>query len=230
VRKNSPGLLTSLNGWLDEIKRNGKLKSLYNKYFNNPRSSQLRITSDYSTRGGNKLSPYDEIIKLEAKNIGWDWRLLASIVYQESNFQADAESWAGAMGLMQLMPAAAKQFGAVNRKDPKQSLRAGVRCLKYLDKIWAKNIKDKDERLRYILASYNAGLSHVIDARNLAKKYGKDPNRWDDVESFLLQKSNPKFYRDPVAVAGYCKCEEPVNYVHEIINRFEEYKILIAEA
>ena len=229
VRKNSPELLGAVNEWLDEMKRNGKFKWIYNKYFNNPRSSQIRISSDYSSLGGNKLSQYDEEIKREAKVLGWDWRLLASLIYQESNFQADAESWAGAVGLMQLMPAAAEQFGARNRKDPNQSLKAGVRCLKHFDNLWGKYIKDPNERLKFILASYNAGLSHVVDARNLTKKYGKDPSKWVDVESFLKQKSNPRYYRDPVVMAGYCKCEEPINYVREILNRYEEYKILIAD-
>ncbi len=229
VRKNSPDLLGAVNEWLDELKNNGRFKTIYNKYFNNPRSSQLRLTSDYSSLGGNKLSPYDEEIKREAKNIDWDWRLLASVVYQESNFQPGAESWAGAVGLMQLMPETAIEFGAVDRTNPNQSLKAGVRYLKYLDKLWGKYIKDPNERLKFVLASYNAGLSHILDARNLAKKYGKDPTKWDDVESFLKQKSNPKYYRDPVAVAGYCKCEEPVNFVRDILSRYEEYKILIAE-
>lgn len=230
VRKNSPALLGAVNEWLEELKRNGRFKNLYAKYFNNPRSSQIRISSDYSSLAGNKLSPYDDEIKKEAKSLGWDWRLLASVVYQESNFQPDAESWAGAVGLMQLMPSTAEEFGAIDRTNPHQSLKAGVRYLKYLDKLWGKYVKDQNERLRFVLASYNAGLSHIIDARNLAKKYGKDPSLWEDVEIFLKQKSNPKYYRDPVAVAGYCKCEEPVAYVRDILNRYEEYKILIAEA
>ena len=230
VRKNSPGLREAVNEWLAELKRTGSFTMLYNKYFNNPRSSRILIASEYSSVGGNKLSPYDVEIKNEAKNLGWDWRLLASIVYQESNFQPNAESWAGAVGLMQLMPATAEQFGASDRTDPGQSLRAGARCLKHFDKLWSKYVTDPNERLKFVLASYNAGLSHVVDARNLAKKYDKDPARWDDVESFLKQKSNPKYYRDPVVMAGYCKCEEPVKYVREVLNRFEEYKILIAEA
>ena len=229
VRKNAPDLLVAVNQWQDELKRSGRFRMLYNKYFNNPRSSQIRSTSDYSTLGGNKLSPYDEEIKIEAKNLGWDWRLLASVVFQESNFQPGAESWAGAVGLMQLMPETAAQFGALDRTNPNQSLKAGVRYLKYLDKLWGKNIRDPNERLKFVLASYNAGLSHILDARNLAKKYGKDPTKWDDVESILVQKSNPKFYRDPIAVAGYCKCEEPANYVKDILSRYEEYKILIAK-
>ncbi|MBL7851165.1 MAG: transporter substrate-binding domain-containing protein [Cyclobacteriaceae bacterium] len=229
VRKNSPGLQTAINGWLAAQKESGRFKIVYDKYFNNPRSSQIRMTSAYSSLGGNKLSPYDEEIKREARNLGWDWRLLASVIYQESNFRPNAESWAGAVGLMQLMPATAIEFGAVDRTNPHQSLRAGVRYLKYLDKLWSKYVRDPNERIKYVLASYNAGLSHILDARNLAKKYSKDPNRWEDVESFLRQKSNPKYYRDPVAVAGYCKCEEPVNYVRDILARFEEYKILIEE-
>ncbi len=228
VRKNSPQLQGAVNTWLAELKDKGRFKLLYDKYLNNPRSSQIRVSSVYSTLGGNKLSPYDEQIKREALNLGWDWRLLASIVYQESNFRPNAESWAGAVGLMQLMPATATEFGAQDRTNPHQSLKAGVKYLKYLDKLWGKYVNNKDERLKFVLASYNAGLSHIIDSRNLAKKYNRDPNTWDDVEIFLKQKSNPKYYRDPVAVAGYCKCEEPVNYVRDILARFEEYKILIS--
>lgn len=230
VRKNSPDLQDAVNRWLAELKKNGRFKMIYDKYYNSPRSSQIRIASDYSSLGGNKLSPYDDEMKHEAKKLGWDWRLLASVVYQESNFRPNAESWAGAVGLMQLMPATAIEFGAEDRKNPYQSLKAGVRYLKYLDKLWSRYVPEKDERLKFVLASYNAGLSHVIDAKNLAKKYNKDPTSWNDVESYLKQKSNPKYYQDPVAVAGYCKCVEPVNYVRDILIRFEEYKILIAEA
>jgi membrane-bound lytic murein transglycosylase F len=227
VRKNAPELRMAVNQWFDDMKRSGRFGSLYNKYFNNPRSSQNKISSEYSSVGGRKLSPYDEAIKREAKNLGWDWRLLASIVYQESNFQPRAESWAGAVGLMQLMPAAAEQFGASDRTDPNQNLRAGAKCLKHFDQLWSKYVTNSQERLKFVLASYNAGLSHVVDARNLAKKYGKDPTNWEDVESYLKQKSNPRYYRDPVVMAGYCKCEEPVNYVRDVLTRFEEYKLII---
>ncbi len=230
VRKNSADLQVEVNNWLAQLKDDGRFSILYNKYFNSPRSSQIRMTSTYSSLGGNQLSPYDEEIKKEARNLGWDWRLLASVIYQESNFRPAAQSWAGAVGLMQLMPATAREFGAVDRTNPYQSLHAGSRYLQYLDKLWSKYVRDQQERIKFVLASYNAGLSHVIDSRNLAKKYNKDPNRWEDVESFLRQKSNPKYYRDPVAVAGYCKCEEPIHYVRDILARYEEYKLVIAAA
>ena len=227
VRKNSPQLLKSINNWLAKIKKESTFMVIYNRYFKSPRTSLLRIKSDYSSIGGSKISPYDDLIKKGSEKLGWDWRLLAAVIYQESKFRNDDESWAGARGLMQLMPETAKQFGASNPDDPRQSIKAGVNYLKYLDTYWAKTVRDQDERLKFVLASYNAGLSHVIDARELTGKYKKNPTVWSDVEFYLQQKSNPEYYRDPVVVAGYCKCEEPVNYVKNVLERYEEYKLHI---
>lgn len=229
VRKNAPQLTDAINTWLAEAKRNATFAVIYNRYFKSPRTSLIRMQSDYSSLGGNKLSPYDSLFKLAAGDLGWDWRLLASVVYQESRFLPTVESWAGARGLMQLMPATAKHFGVTNLDDPKESIRAGVAFLKYLDKYWSKFIDDRNERLKFVLASYNAGLTHVTDARKLAAKHGRDPNRWEsNVEFFMTKKSDPTYYRDPVVVAGYCKCEEPVNYVKDVLERYDEYRIHIA--
>jgi membrane-bound lytic murein transglycosylase F len=229
TRKNSPVLQETINKWLAKIKKEPTFMVIYNRYFKSPRTSLIRLKSDYSSLGGNKLSPFDDHIKQGAEELGWDWRLLASLVYQESRFFPKGESWAGARGLMQLMPGTAKRFGAINLDDPQQSIKAGVGYLKYLDNYWSKKIVDKEERLKFILASYNVGLTHVVDARKLAEKYGKDPNLWSDhVEYFLTKKSDPQYYRDPVVVAGYCKCEEPINYVKDILERYYEYKIHIA--
>ncbi len=229
VRKNSPDLLLASNEWMKKIKKDGTYQVIYDRYFKSPRSSVQHMSSDYSSLNGGKLSPFDDIIKANAKIIEWDWRLVASIVYQESNFKQNLTSWAGATGLMQLMPETGRRFGATNLHDPMQNIRAGVRFLKFLDNHWAKTIKDKNERLRFVLASYNVGLSHVIDAKKLAKKYGKDPTSWTEVEKFMLLKSNAKYYRDPVVAAGYCRCEGPVIYVREVLHRYEQYKTHIAE-
>jgi len=129
---------------------------------------------------------------------------------------------------MQLMPETAKRFGATNVNDPQESLKAGVKYLVYLQKYWTKRIANPDDRIKFILASYNTGLSHILDARKLCVKYKRNEQSWTDVEEFLLKKSDPKYYRDPVVVTGYCKCEEPVNYVREILERYEEYKIHIS--
>src|SRR5690606_22711072 len=145
-----------------------------------------------------------------------------------SHFLPAEESWAGAKGLMQLMPETAKRFGATNLNDPAQSIKAGVGYLQHLDNYWKKKISDPKERLNFIFASYNAGLSHIIDAYRLAEKYGQDPTKWKgNVEQWLMKKSDPKYYRDPVVTVGYCKCEEPVNYVRQILERYEQYRIHI---
>ncbi|HMJ70630.1 MAG TPA: transporter substrate-binding domain-containing protein [Cyclobacteriaceae bacterium] len=225
TRANSPELNAAVNSWLEKVKRSGMFRIIYDKYFNSPRTTAIRMSSDYSSLSGGKLSIFDETIRKEAEALGWDWRLVASIVYQESGFNPNVRSWAGAVGLMQLMPAASKQFKVVNAYDPVQNIQAGIRVLHYLDGLWAKTVSDPDERLKFVLASYNVGMSHVIDARNLASKYGKDPTRWDDnVETYLLLKTKPQYYRDPVASAGYCRCYGPVNYVKEVLGRFEAYK------
>ena len=224
VRKNAPELLSVINTWFKQIKKSGTFNVIYNRYFNSPRTSVIRRTSDFSSLGGNKISVYDDIIKEKAKELDWDWRLLASMIYQESNFIPTAESWAGAKGLMQLIPSTGKYYGANNLFDPTQNINAGVNFLKFLDRQWGKTIKDKEERIKFMLASYNVGLSHVLDARNLTRKYNGNPIQWNEVEDFLSKKSDPKYYRDPVVKAGYCRCEEPIKYVKEVLERFEEYQ------
>jgi membrane-bound lytic murein transglycosylase F len=228
VRRNSTQLEAALNDWLTQIKKEATFMIIYNRYYKSPRTSLMRLQSDYSSLGGRQLSPFDDLIKDGAKELGWDWRLLASLVYQESHFMATGESWAGARGLMQLMPETAKHFGANDLNDPRQSMKAGVGYLKYLNKYWSSKVPDERERLKFILSSYNAGLSHIIDAYKLAEKYGKDPARWEgNTELLLLKKSDPQYYRDPLVTVGYCKCEEPVNYVREVLERYEQYRLHI---
>jgi membrane-bound lytic murein transglycosylase F len=229
LRKNSPQLLAAVDGWLKVSKRSGVFNVIYNKYFKNPRTMMARIASDYhSQSGNNKLSPFDDQLKKGAEEIGWDWRLIAAMVYQESNFNPKVESWAGAIGLMQIMPETGTYFGVENLMDPAQNIKVGIRFLKFLDKQWAKTVTDPEERIKFVLASYNVGLSHVIDAQKLTQKYGKDPARWDGhVEEFLLKKSDPKYYRDPSVVVGYCRCVGPVNYVKQVMQRYDEYKLRI---
>lgn len=229
VRKNSPELLKATNEWLEKVKRNAFFQVVYNKYFNSPRFLLNASSSDFSSVGGNKLSPYDEQLKQGAEILNWDWRLIASVVFQESNFNPKVESWVGAVGLMQVMPETGEFFGVNDLWNPDQNIKAGIKFLKYLDDYWAKTVSDSEERVKFVLASYNVGLSHVIDAQKLARKFGKNPVVWaGHVEYYLLLKSQPKYYRDPVAAAGYCRCTGPVIYVKEVLNRFEEYKVLIA--
>lgn len=227
VRKNAPELLEAVDEWLENIKKGPELNMLYNKYFNNVQNAQLRLRAQLR-HGVLQVSPYDDLLKSAAKELGWDWRLLAAQAYQESRFDANAESWAGAVGIMQLIPSTAELYGASDPYNPKQSIEAGTRYLKWLDNFWKDKVPDDEERIKFVLASYNVGQGHVLDAYRLAEKYNKDPQKWEDnVEYFVQQKSYSQYYNDSVVKSGYCRGTEPVNYVKNIMERYHLYKVKI---
>lgn len=228
VRKSSTELLDTINYWLDSIKSTEYFAVTYNRYYKNRYAYKRRVKSEYLLLKGGKISGYDELIKESAIKLNWDWRLMASQMYQESQFKPNVKSWAGAVGLMQLLPTTAKMYGITNLYDPESNIKAGTKFLIYLDKYWSAFIEDSTERIKFVLASYNVGRGHIDDARKLAEKYGANPNVWkDNVEFYLLQKSKPKYYNDEVVRNGYCRGKETVKYVREIFERYEAYKKFI---
>ena len=224
VRRDAPALLDTLNAWIDDEKTGPVFSQLYKKYFVDQRAYLKRVASRYLTSETGTLSPYDSLLRVHALRLGWDWRLLGSQMYQESRFDPKARSWVGATGLMQLMPATARQFGVRAITNPAQNVEGGVKFLLWLTRYWTKRIEDPGERLKFILASYNAGAGHVEDAQRLTEKRGGDPTRWADVSYWLLQLSKQEHYADPVVRYGYCRGLEPVTYVTTILDRFEHYK------
>ncbi|MCR9251136.1 MAG: transporter substrate-binding domain-containing protein [bacterium] len=226
VRLNAPSLQDTLNAWISSMKKSADYYVLYNKYYRNQKASLQRKKSDYFSMGGDKISPYDEMIKEAADVIGWDWQLLAAQMFKESNFDPKAKSWAGAIGLMQLMPATAKQYGVQKLTDPEQSIRGGMKHLIWLEKLWDEIIWDETERKKFILASYNIGQGHVMDAYKLAQKHGGDASKWEVVSEYLLKKSDSKYYNDPVVEFGYCRGIEPVDYVQTIFDIYQTYQEL----
>jgi len=228
VRKTSPVLLDSLNINIGKVQKSGLLNILYKKYYQSSRNFKIVADEDYTSHQGKKgLSPYDDIIKSNAKRLNWDWLLLASMVMQESHFDPKAKSWVGAQGLLQLMPATATHFGINNREDPVQSLKGGTDYLISLEKRWISNMDDTTDLRDFVMASYNAGPGHIIDARALVTKYGGNRDRWNEVSKYLVLLSTKKYCKDPVVKLGYCRGEEPVNYVNNISQRYIIYKDLV---
>jgi membrane-bound lytic murein transglycosylase F len=224
VRSTSPHLLEAVNNWLIGFKKTAKYERIYQKYYLNKRSVHLTDMNYNSLKGG-AVSVYDDLIKAYCANTQWDWRLVASIIYQESRFTNSAESWAGAQGLMQLMPETAETFGVGDVYSPEENIRGGIKFLQWLDVRMTPRIEDPKERIKFVLASYNVGIGHVLDAMKLAEKNGKNPQIWEDhVDFYLLNKSNPEYFNDPVVKFGYCRGEEPYHYVKEILERYEHYK------
>ena len=226
IRSTSTDLLQLINTWLVDNKEVFIYRT-YAKYFLNSKNQYDRSTSEYSSLGGNQISVFDELIQENAKSLGWDWRLLAALVYKESRFDTSALSYAGAQGLLQLMPVTLERFGVTNPNDPAESLGGGVRYLQYLDKFWLERVPETNERIKFILASYNIGQGHVEDAWRLTLKYRKNTQSWKDVSYFLNLKSDPKYYRDPVVKSGYAKGHTAVNYVRDVLALFQSYKALV---
>jgi len=228
VKKNSTELRDTINYWLDSIKSTEYFAVTYNRYYKNRYAYKRRVKSEYLLLKGGKISGYDDLIKASAQKLNWDWRLMISQMYQESQFKPNVKSWAGAVGLMQLLPSTGKMYGITNLFDPESNIKAGTKFLSSLDKYWSEFIEDSTERIKFVLASYNVGRGHIDDARRLAKKYGVNPIVWEDnVEFYLLQKSKPKYYNDEVVRNGYCRGKETVKYVEEIFERYEHYKKFI---
>lgn len=228
VRKNSPVLLETVNTWIDEFKKEVDFHVIFNKYYKNKRKYKARVKSEFYSINDEKISPYDDMIKKYAAEIGWDWRLLASLTFQESKFQAQSESWAGAKGLMQIMPETAKELN-INPNDPYESVKGGTY---YLKQLWEKNddIQDSIQRIKFTLAAYNCGYAHLKDAQRVAKLKDRDPLIWDDnVELSILDLSQPEYYNLPEMRYGYVRGIEPYNYVKQIFKRYEHYKKFIEE-
>ena len=211
-------VLIAFNGWIDGIEQR-YLKKVLAKYINRGSAFGRKKVP------GGQLSEFDDIIKKTAKSIGWDWRLLASVIYQESHFKLDQESEKGAFGLMQLMPVVMERFGIDYDSTPEEQVEAGGKLIQYLDNCLEKRAPASTERVKFVLAAYNAGLGHVYDAQRLASKYGKLPDVWDDnVDFFILNKSKAQYYNDTCCRVGYLRGTETYRFVEEVLDRFHQYQ------
>jgi membrane-bound lytic murein transglycosylase F len=227
LRPNSSELLAALNDWIGSAVGQRKLTFAHKKYFESSKDQKDRTQSEYSSLNGNGISLFDDAIKKESQRLEWDWRLLASMIYHESRFNPNARSWAGAFGLMQLMPNTAERFGIDSTASSSANIKAGVSYLKYLEKFWEKRVPDRNERLKFILASYNVGPGHVLDAQKIATYLNKNPQIWENnVADCLLLKSQSEYFTLDVVKHGYCRGEEAYKYVKRIMNTYQHYQTM----
>jgi membrane-bound lytic murein transglycosylase F len=224
-KEGTDALEAELNSWLTGFKTTREYAWLEHLYFKASRSVRMASSEYFATYTG-KVSPFDDIIRSYSDSIGWDWRLVAALIYQESRFNPSVISPVGAYGLMQVMPETGKYFGFDVTRSVDNNIHAGVSYIRMLDRLFDDWVTDPDERVKFILASYNAGHGHVLDAIKLAEKNGLNPGKWDNnVSLFLERKSDPAIYRDPVVRNGRLKQGVAVNaYVADILERYEHYK------
>ena len=206
-------LLNEVNNFFRKLKKNGKLTQLIERYYGHADQLNFVGTRWYLRHVKTRLPEYQEYFEKMATVYQLDWRLLAAIGYQESHWQADARSPTGVRGIMMLTLATAKQLSIEDRLDPKQSIQGGAKYLREILNRIDEKIQEPDKTWM-ALAAYNVGYYHLQDARKIAKKQGKNPDRWIDVKKTLPLLSQKKWYKQ--TRYGYARGNEPVTYVENI--------------
>lgn len=167
-------LMIAINLWTEKFRQQEQYTRLQNKYFR----GKYRIPR--------RLSPYDSLLKTHSAKIGWDWRLVAAIVYHESKFKPAVVSPNGAQGLMQLMPVTAAYFGVNNIFDPEENIRGGVKLIGFLSDVFSKKMVSDVEIVNFVLASYNAGHGCIENSMKITENAGLQPEIWENVRSAIL--------------------------------------------
>ena len=221
--RSKPNLVAELKSWyhpsfIDDVKKEETALLTTKKV-------RRRIFAPMLDAKGGIISHYDQYFMTYSRDIRWDWRLMAAQCYQESTFDPKAVSFAGAKGLMQIMPGTADHLGVARSKlyEPEANIAAAAKYIGELQRTFS-DIRDQYERTNFVLASYNGGAHHIRDAMALAKRDGKNPHRWSDVSAYVLKLSTPKYYNDPIVKYGYMRGSETVDYVNRIRQRHASYQ------
>jgi membrane-bound lytic murein transglycosylase F len=219
VRAGSEKLAAAIDAFHRSEYRGLFFNVTYNRYFKDPARIGESVSARPSASG--ELSPYDDLLKEYAGRYGFDWRLIAAQMYQESRFDPKARSFAGALGLLQVMPGTARELGIASVSDPEAGVHAGV---KYLSQVYDRleDIESEEERIWFALAAYNAGYGHLQDGRRLARELGRDTDIWfGEVAQVMPLLARSEYYSH--ARYGYCRCSEPVRYVRAIRQLYQAY-------
>lgn len=209
-----------INRWLHSFKATPQYEKLCNRYLS--RHSYI-IQHSFGTKR-NKISSYDRSMKAASARCHIDWRFMSSIIYQESNFSSDVLGMGGSFGIMQMMPATREQYGITDTSTVEEQIWAGARYISYLYRIFENKV-DTAETYYFVAAAYNSGPGHILDAMALCKKYGEDSQHWDIVSKYLVLKSHKEYYSDPVVKCGYYPGKHTLNYVREVMDRYNGYVI-----
>ena len=176
------------------------------------------------------ISPFDDIMRKVGEEQGQDWRFMSAIAYTESRFIENLESRQGAKGIMQIRPVVARHFKVPveSINDTETNIRLAGMLLSELETMLRMPASTPmQDRLSIILASYNAGIGHVFDARRLARVEGANPNSWADVSRYLELKSTPDYYEKEIVKCGkFTGSGQTLNYVKQVMRKYNQYKQL----
>ena len=211
--------IRQFNSWLSYISSSEEFKRMQTKYkgLHNP----LKLAENGAR--ARSLSPYDPMLKKYAAELGWDWRMLAAVVYQESRFSIGSKSYRGATGLMQVMPQTARYYGVSDLLDPEQNIIAGTRHLKRLQNQLRKEGLENEELIKFTLAAYNAGEGRITDCRNFAASRQVDNSRWDEVTGIIPLMREDSILEEASVKHGKFQGYETIAYVDSIMALYRSF-------
>lgn len=210
------GRIRQMNSWISHMKETPEFKrltSLHSGSFNPHKKAENGVITP-------TVSPYDDLIRKYAKSLGWDWRMVAAVIWQESKFSIGSSSSRGAQGLMQVMPQTGKVYGVDNLLDPEQNIFAGTSHLKRLQKMFGKYDLTQEELIKFTLAAYNAGEGRIIDCRKLAQSKGYDNNRWEEIVKVIPLMRDDSILEEESVKLGKFQGHETIDYIESVMSHY----------
>lgn len=222
MRTNTPELHKALDAWIISPEEERFRTTLMDGYLGRM-SKPGALKKRSMPAAADSISPYDSEFRKHGQGFGWKWQLLTAMAWKESRFDSTAVSNMGAQGIMQFMPTTATRYGLDSAMSVGAHIQAAKRYIMRLDTLWMRAVPDRDARLRFVLASYNAGVGHIIDAQRLAERLGLDPKQWEgNVERAVLLLAKPRFYTRPEMKNGFCKGSQVFHYVRDIVSLYDQ--------
>ena len=218
--------LRQVNTWISHITSHEdyyKIKSLYSGTFNPHKRAERGVITK-------TVSPYDDIIREYAAQLGWDWRMLAAVVYQESKFSINSRSHRGAQGLMQVMPKTAEYYGVDDLLDPEKNIKAGTSHLKRLQNLYVKTGFEHSELIKFTLAAYKAGEGRVADCRNFAESRQVDNKKWDEIVRLIPLMREDSILEEESVKLGKFQGHETIAYINSVMSLYEAFCKICPEA
>lgn len=209
--------IRQIDNWIGYIKASEDFKELKDRYSGsfNPQKKAEKGIKTYA------VSPYDDLFRKYAKELGWDWRMVAAVVYQESKFSISSRSFRGAQGLMQVMPQTGRYYGVDNLLDPEQNIIAGTSHLKRLQRMFSRYGLSPEELVKFTLAAYNAGEGRIMDCRNLASAKGFDSSRWEEIVKVIPLMREDAILDEESVKLGKFQGHETIDYIDSVMSHYK---------
>ncbi len=219
VAKDSDAELRQINLWISHMTESSEFQSVAKRFrpYGNP---VRKAENGYMS---STISPYDELFRKYASELGWDWRMLAAVVYQESKFSINSKSHRGAKGLMQVMPATAEHYGIHDLLNPEKNLKAGTKHLRRLQNMFADTDMDQLEKIKFTLAAYNAGEGRIADCRRFAESMEADSRSWDEIVKIIPLMREDSILEEESVKLGKFQGYETIAYVDNIMNLYDAF-------